>query len=113
MSAVAMVVMTWSHNDPVAASRYVSTLRPGTARDAAISALLNTSRESDPSLLRLVETIGDEQTRSQAKLSYVYRLARFDAAAAEAMLDDMNLNDEERRQFEQFLQNYRGRMSYD
>lgn len=113
LSAMGMVVMTWSRSDSAAASRYVSSMRPGTERDSAIAALSASSRDADPSILRLIETIGDANARSQAKLSYAYRLARFDAVGAEALLDDLNLSDEERQQFEQFMQNYRGRVIYD
>lgn len=112
-SAMATVVMSWSYSDPAAANRYVSTLRPGSTRDMAIMALMNSAGESDPAMLRLIETIGDEQTRSQAKLSYAYRLARFDAAGAQALLDDLDLSDEERQQFDNVMQNYRGRMVFD
>jgi hypothetical protein len=105
-SAISTVVMTWSHSDPAAAFRYVNSMRPGLSRDDGIAALLNSSREADPAMLQLIASIGDEQRRAEAKLSYVYRLARFDVAGAEALLDELNLSDAERDQFEQLLQNY-------
>jgi hypothetical protein len=112
-SAMSTVVMTWSHKDPAAAFRYVNSMRPGALRDDGIAALLNSSRESDPAMLQLIASIGDEQRRAEAKLSYVYRLARFDAAGAEVLLDELNLSDTERQQFEQVLQNYGRHTIYD
>jgi hypothetical protein len=112
-SAVSTVMMTWSHRDPAAAFRYVNSMRPGSTRDDVIAALVNSSREADPAMLPLIASIGDEQRKAEARLGYVYRLARFDISAAEAMLDDLNLSESEREQFEQVLQNYGRHAIYD
>lgn len=111
--ATSMLVRVWSQTDATSASRWVRSLPAGASRDDAISGLINSSADFSDSRLRLVESIGNKQKRSQAMMSYIYRLALVDPSGAESLLNRKQFTDVERTQLEQMLKQASGQVIYD
>ena len=96
--ATAMLVMQWSHYDPEAAHQWAQDLPRGTARDDAIGTLASNWEEMTPSRRLLVNSIGDLEKRKQALVAHIQNIAQNDPQRAERLMNDLDLNEEERRQ---------------
>lgn len=105
--AVSSLVQSWSQADPASAARWVKNLPADKTRDSAISTLVNASQTFSESKVNLINSIVDDQTRSQTKIMYIYRMAQTDRNKAEAMLNSMQLDDAQRKQIEELLRQTR------
>jgi hypothetical protein len=101
MSALGQVANQWSRSDPVAAERWLNGLPEGRNRDAAISMAAGAWSKPSEQQKRLINSIDDRNMRSQAKFRLAYRLLRSDPPAARKMMQDPDITDEQRQQFEQ------------
>jgi len=102
--ATSNLVINWMNSDPSAARRWVNSLPNGESRDHAVLALVNfDSNDGGDAPMQLIDSIENDALRQQAKMSYFYRLARFDRDKAEALLKTMRLSPEQRAQLEQML----------
>ena len=88
-------------------ARWVKNLPADKTRDSAISTLVNASQTFSESKVNLINSIVDDQTRSQTKIMYIYRMAQTDRNKAEAMLNSMQLDDAQRKQIEELLRQTR------
>jgi hypothetical protein len=107
---VQQVVSRWASADPVAAERWADNLPPGPQRDGAIQGAAGQWREITPSRRRLLESIGDAETRKQAVAMSVFRALREDPETAEQILQAIDLPAEEKAEIRQQLEMVRKRM---
>jgi hypothetical protein len=96
--ATASLAMMWSHRDAEAAQQWVQDLPQGVARDGAIVNLASNWNEMTPSRRLLVNSIGDLERRKQALVMHIHNVAQTDGQRAERLMNDLDLNEEERRQ---------------
>ena len=96
--ATAMLVSQWSHYDTEAASQWAQDLPRGAARDDAITALVSNWDEMTPSRRLLVNSIGDPGKRNHAFIMHIQNVAQTNPQSAERLVNDLDLNEEERRQ---------------
>lgn len=96
--ATASLAMMWSHSDADAAQLWVQDLPGGVAREGAIVALASNWTEMTPSRRLLVNSIGDLEKRKQALVAHIQRVAQVDTQRAERLMNDLDLNQEERQQ---------------
>jgi hypothetical protein len=101
MSALGQIANQWSRSDPAAAERWLNGLPEGRDRDAAIAMSVGHWKSHGAQQKRLINSIGDRDMRSQAKLRLAFGLLRSDPAAARRMMQDPDITDEQRQQFEQ------------
>src|SRR5690606_37783250 len=102
--ATASLAMMWSHRDAEAAQQWVQNLPDGAARDGAIVNLASNWDEMTPSRRLLVNSIGDLETRQQALLMHIHNVAQTDTQRAERLMNDLDLDEEERRQLVEAIQ---------
>lgn len=76
------------NSNPLAASQWVSTLKPGSARDAAVAAMVEAqSLRNDPEAATLwAASVQDAALRQQLIATAAARWQRMDGAAANAWL---------------------------
>jgi len=102
-NAISGLVSTWSATDPYNAYRWVANLPTGASRDRAIMSLTGNSQDTGDSQLALINSIGNQEMKSQARVNYLMRVARFDRQRALRMLTNLELDAAERAQVEQML----------
>jgi hypothetical protein len=98
-AAMTQVAMQWYSRDPASASAWIEALPRGSDRDDAILATISAGRESHESVGDLIATIDDEPKRKQATMARIQYLMFTDRAAAEQLLEESEMTDEEREQF--------------
>jgi hypothetical protein len=98
-AAMTQVAMQWYSRDPASASAWIDALPRGSDRDDAILATISAGRESHESVGDLIATIDDEPKRKQATMARIQYLMFTDRAAAEQLLEDSDMTDEEREHF--------------
>jgi len=108
-AAMAQVAMQWYARDPSSASAWIDGLPRGSDRDDAIVATISAGRESHESVGDLIATIGDEQKRKQATMGRIQHLMFTDRVAAEQLLEESDMTDEEREHFKNLF----NRIGYD
>src|SRR5690606_28345777 len=96
--ATASLAMMWSHSDADAAQLWVQDLPGGVAREGAIVALASNWTEMTPSRRLLVNSTGDLEKRKQALVAHIQKVAQVDTQRAERLMNDLDLNQEERQQ---------------
>jgi hypothetical protein len=78
---------------------YASRAAPQAAvRRAVIMHLAGHWTEMTPSRRLLMNSIGSLEKRKQAQIGHIHQLAQSDPQQAERLVDDLDLNDEERQQ---------------
>ena len=102
-SAISSLVANWGATDPGGAYRWVANLPPGASRDQAIMSLAGNSRDPGSSHLALINSIGNKDIRSQARVYHVVRIASFDRQRALKLIESLNFDAAERAQAEQYL----------
>ena len=103
--AAGMIGSNWSQADPGAARRWAAALPSGRTRDSAIAGYVGRLEYFGPEDESLIESIGANDIREQAKLNRVYRVMRTDPAVAEALLKDPDISETQRRRVERSLVN--------
>ena len=98
--ATGLVAMIWSHDDADGAEQWARDLARGDTRDDAIAVLAGSWDEMTPSRRLLVNSIGNAEKRKNALIGHIHQVARSDRQRAEEMVDDLDLNDEERQQLQ-------------
>ena len=101
--ATGQIAANWYQSEPAAATRWVSGLPAGAARDDAIMYLSGHWKEHTPAQQALLDSIGDDDKRGQAKLRQVYALLRTDPERARKLLDDPDIPGYRRQQIEAML----------
>ncbi len=101
--ATGQIAANWYQENPAAATRWVSGLPAGAARDDAIMYLSGHWQEHSPAQQALLDSIGDDDKRGQAKLRQVYALMRTDPERARTLLDDPDIPSYRRQQIEAML----------
>lgn len=108
---VQQVVSRWASSDPAAAERFADTLPPGSQRDGAIQGAAGQWSEITPSRRRMLESIGDPETRKQAVAMSVFRALREDPESAERILQAIDLPAEDKEEIRQQLDMARKRIA--
>ena len=103
MSAITHIVLGLTRKDPTAARNWVTALPSGSDRDAGISQLIATNRVPPQDTEALIHSIGDKELRKNATVSYAVQLGKTDPNQARRLLDGLNLTDQERQQYERFI----------
>lgn len=101
MSALGQVANQWSRSDPAAAERWLNSMPEGRDRDAAIAMSAGSWTGQTAQQQRLLNSISDRDMRSQAKFRLAFNLLRSNPGAARKMMQDPDITDEQRQQFEQ------------
>jgi hypothetical protein len=102
-SAISSLVSNWGAMDPSGAYRWVTNLPASTSRDQAIMSLVGNSQDFGESQMALINSISNEEMRSQARVYHVTRIARFDRQRAINMIENLEFDAAERARVEQFL----------
>ncbi len=102
-SAISSLVANWGATDPGGAYRWVANLPAGASRDQAIMSLAGNSRDPGSSQLALINSIGNKDMRSQARVYHVVRIAAFDRQRALKLIESLQFDAAERAQAEQYL----------
>ena len=77
----------------------------GDARDDAIVAIAIVNAQNGRDARQLINTIDSETKRKQASLGLLQQLMYIDSGEAERLLNELSLSDDERRQYQQMLDN--------
>jgi len=112
-SAISSLVANWGATDPDGAYRWVANLPVGASRDQAIMSLVGNSRDPGSSQLALINSIGNKNTRSQARVYHVVRIASFDRQRALKLIESLNFDAAERAQAEQYMNRGNSGVIYD
>lgn len=107
-SAITQIAYTWVSKDPAAAESWVRSLPGGRDRDDAIVAIVSSRPDTSMTTRRLIDSVSDTSKRKQAMLGHIQRLARDDPAEAKRLLDDVDLTDAERRQYQMMFDSMDG-----
>lgn len=102
-AASAQIARSWFNQDAPAATTWIDGLPQGDARDDAIVAIATSYNSNYDPAISLIESIRDPRKQQQALLARVQMMMRYDPAGASALLQDMDLSDEERRNYEEML----------
>ncbi len=102
-SAISSLVSNWGATDPGGAYRWVNNLPDSTSRDQAIMSLVGNSQDFGDAQIALINSIGNKEMRSQARVYHVMRLARFDRQRALSMIENLEFDAAESAHVEQFL----------
>ncbi len=97
-SAISQVAMYWYSSDPAGASAWVNSLPRGEDRDNAIVASVNAGLQGSEAVQDLIATIDDPERRKQATMMSIQMLMFSDRAAAERLIKETEMTDEEREQ---------------
>ena len=108
MYAINSIVHVLNRRDPNAARNWVIALPPGSDRDAGISRLIATSRAPPRDAQALIDSIGDDEMRKHATLSYAVQLGSSNPDQARKLLDGLDLTDQERQQYERVINGNHG-----
>lgn len=102
---MSQVVRVWNANSPDEARAWVNSLPRGDARDDAIVAIAIVNAQNGRDARQLINTIDSETKRKQASLGLLQQLMYIDSGEAERLLNELSLSDDERRQYQQMLDN--------
>ncbi|MEO0574960.1 MAG: hypothetical protein AAF004_05810 [Pseudomonadota bacterium] len=95
--AIGNVVRRWGRTDQQAALTWATGLSDTPDRDTAIHRLAANLERPTPATIRAIDSIENEEIRTQAYISTAYNINRSDSrAAAQQLLDSANLNDEQK-----------------
>jgi hypothetical protein len=108
--AASAVVSSWARSDPAGATNWVTSQPPGPVRDNAIVALMQQSAEFGPAQERLIDSIGDEGKRTQARIRQIYTLMRRDPVRARQLLEQIDVPAYQRQEIEIALRQMSGSM---
>ena len=101
--AISQIVMTWHSKSPSQASSWVSSLPRGATRDDAIVAMTIARAGQGQDARQLIDTIDDTAKRKRATLGLIQSLMYTDTLEAERLLNELELTDTERLQYQQML----------
>jgi hypothetical protein len=99
----AVVAMNWYQQDSGSARAWVNGMPRNEHRDTVISQMASAFRELTPAERDLIRSIGNDELRSRAEMNMLQRLMRQNPERARALLNDMELTSEQRRQYEEAL----------
>jgi len=102
------VARNWYQIDPRSASVWVNNMPRGPQQDFVISNLSSGFREATPAEQELVRGISDPVMRSRAQMNMLRQLIRSDPDRARRLLNEMEVSDEQHRQYEEMLRQMRG-----
>ena len=95
----------WYRNDPDAALRWASSLPAGAERDSAILRMTMSFGDIGRRELKLVDSIADPQSRTNARKMTIVPLARTDQAAALQMLEEMDIPEDQKVRYREKIRN--------
>ena len=106
-NATGMLARTWYMQNPEAATRWVMNLPSGNDRDDAILHMSSQWHSPTENQQRLIDSIDNREKRGQVKLRRVYVVMQTDPALARQLLQDSDISDQQRDQFENSLGSFR------
>jgi hypothetical protein len=104
-----VVASNWYQQDPRAASTWVNGMPRGTQRDQVISRMAHGFQNMTRAEQELIRSIGNPELRAQSQMTALQTLMHRNPEKARALLNDMELTDEQRRQYETMLEQINGR----
>jgi len=107
-AATAQVAVQWYARDPDTAMRWISDLPAGAARDRVVMQMSYQWVDISARQQQLIDSIADQDKRSQAKLRRAFSVARSDPEKARRLLDDPDISESQRAQAEEVI----GRRSF-
>ena len=107
-SAITQIAYNWVSKDPAAAETWVRSLPGGQDRDSAVVAIVSARSDTSSSARELIDSVGDATKRKQAMLGHIRRLAHDDPAEARRQLNEIDLTEAERQQYQMMLDNMDG-----
>ena len=105
--ATSNLVGIWYSQDPDATGRWADNLPRGPQRDDAIVSLASSWQEMTPSRQLLVESIGDSEKQTQAKIARIHIVAQTDWQKAQTMLTETDMGNAERQRIQNRIDYYR------
>jgi len=102
-SAMSQVAVYWYSSDPAGAAVWIDGLPRGADRDSAIMATISAGRRNGENTQELIATIDDPERRKQATMIRIQTLMYSDRAAAEQLIDETQMTDQEREQVQKML----------
>jgi hypothetical protein len=106
--SIAEVANTWAQYDPPAARKWVLSLDDGSAKDQALTQLVQRGGGTVDDIVPIINQIQTPERRSHAVLMAAMNLSRNDMEGARTLLRRYPLDPARQRQFDEFLQR-RGR----
>jgi len=105
----ATLISQIAQRDYAKARNMVDNMQPGSQRDKAIVSLMSSGRNVSEPQYALINSVSDDNMRLQAAMNAIYRSARSDPQRAGSMLHKFRLNDAQRAQLEELIEQFQQR----
>jgi hypothetical protein len=109
MRSIGEVAAIWAQYDLPAARKWIGSLEDGSAKDQALTSLVQRAGGSLDDMLPIINQIQTPERRSHAVLMAAMRLSRNDMESARTLLRRYPLDPARQRQFDDFIQQRRNR----